>query len=308
MKKYVVIVLLCLVVASFVMCLRPKVHEYVIKDELKPQSMSELASLSDAELERVDIGRMNLICAMEASQAQNFELNKWVKMLDAWAEHIKKAEQRFKPTFVRNPARYDNSYAKFKAVNLVLTLKEDFHCRYQMSLVQSGELENWNSPKFFKNPSDVFLLGLLDKRRGTCTSYAALIVAIGRRLGYPLYLKSTFGHLFCYWDDGVEHFNLDTNGEGVDTPLDETYINGEHNRLKKLTKNDMLRECVMKPLSNAESFSSFLEVAGYCLEANGKAFASQKVYRLALKYRPGASNLKRLASRTISLKFTGIQP
>ena len=61
MKKYVVIVLLCLVVASFVMCLRPKVHGYVIKDELKPQSMSELASLSDAELERVDIGRMNLI-------------------------------------------------------------------------------------------------------------------------------------------------------------------------------------------------------------------------------------------------------
>ena len=79
------------------------------------------------------------------------------------------------------------------------------------------------SPAFFKNPDDAFISGLLKSRRGTCSSYAPLIVALGRRLGYPLHLKATNGHLLCYWDDGKESFNVDTNGEGVDMPADEHY-------------------------------------------------------------------------------------
>ena len=34
--------------------------------------------------------------------------------LGEWAEVAKIAEQRYRPSFDRNPARYDNSYAKFR--------------------------------------------------------------------------------------------------------------------------------------------------------------------------------------------------
>ena len=81
-----------------------------------------------------------------------------------------------------------------------------------------------HSPRFFRNPDDVFVTGLLRSRRGTCASFPVLIAALGRRVGYPIYLKMSYGHLFCFWDDGVERFNLDTNGEGVDTQSDEYYF------------------------------------------------------------------------------------
>ena len=39
--------------------------EFSLGNELEPQSMEELLALSEADLERVDIGRMNLICARD---------------------------------------------------------------------------------------------------------------------------------------------------------------------------------------------------------------------------------------------------
>lgn len=270
-----------------------------LKEELYPVSIEELLSLSPTELERVDIGRMNLICANSAFEGGHPELTQLLHQLDDWAKTVKIAEQKYKPTFNRNPARYDNSYAKFKAVNLILTIKEDFKCRYQSSLITSGEVSKVNSPLFFKNPHDIFISGLLKSRRGTCSSYAPLIVALGRRLGYPLYLKATNGHLFCYWDDGKESFNLDTNGNSVDTPTDSYYFQARSHRLLGLSKADLERERLMCPLSAVDCLSFFLETVGYCHEANGRIPQAQFFYNLALKYRPGATNLMRLSSREI---------
>ena len=272
------------------------------KSELCPSNIEELVSLSADELERVDLGRMNLICAEAASDSGDSELPRLLRKLDEWAETAKRAEEKYWRTFERNPERYDNSYAKFRAVNLILTVKEDFKCRYQMSLVESGELHNVNSPAFFKNPDDVFISGLLKNRRGTCSSYAPLIVALGRRLGYPLYLKATNGHLFCFWDDGKESFNIDTNGNGVDTPTDDHYFSDGNHRLSGLSKANLERERLMCPLKAVDCLSFFLETVGYCHEANGRLPEAQRFYNLSLQYRPGAVNLTRLASRRVITK------
>ena len=274
-------------------------HELSLKGELCPTNIDDLVSLSAEELECVDFGRMNLICADAAFGAGQSDMPRLLRKLGEWAEVAKIAEQRYRPSFDRNPARYDNSYAKFRAVNLVLTIKEDFKCRYQMSLVESGELYKVNSPAFFKNPDDAFISGLLKSRRGTCSSYAPLIVALGRRLGYPLYLKATNGHLLCYWDDGKESFNVDTNGNGVDTPADEHYFKDRNHRLSGLSKTELERERLMCPLKAVDCLSFFLETVGYCHEADGRLPDAQCFYNLALKYRPGAVNLTRLASRRV---------
>ena len=277
-------------------------REYALKDKLCPSNIEELVSLSADELERVDIGRMNLICAEAASGTGDSELPRLLRKLDEWAETARRAEEKYRRTFERSPERYDNSYAKFRAVNLILAVKEDFKCRYQMSLVESGELHNVNSPAFFKNPDDVFISGLLKNRRGTCSSYAPLIVALGRRLGYPLYLKATNGHLFCFWDDGKESFNIDTNGNGVDTPTDDHYFSDGNHRLSGLSKANLERERLMCPLKAVDCLSFFLETVGYCHEANGRLPEAQRFYNLSLQYRPGAVNLTRLASRRVITK------
>ena len=101
-------------------------YELSLNRELCPTNIDDLVSLSAEELECVDFGRMNLICADAAFGAGQSDMPRLLRKLDEWAEVAKIAEQRYRPSFDRNPARYDNSYAKFRAVNLILTIKEDF--------------------------------------------------------------------------------------------------------------------------------------------------------------------------------------
>ena len=270
-----------------------------IRDELNPVTFEELLALSAEELERVDIGRMNLLCAIDALGGDTNDFERCLARLEQWTEHIKREEARLMPVFERNRARYDNSLAKFKAVNLVLAIKEDFNCRYNKRLADSGAMADLNSPAFFRNPHDVFISGLLLQKRGTCSSYPPLIVALGRRAGYPLCLKATLGHLFCCWDDGKETFNIDTNGEGVDTPSDDFYKRGVFGQVNNYSELQQRGEGFFHPLSNAEALGVFVETSGFSHEANGRLDEAIRRYRMALKYRPGSENLQRLAARRL---------
>ncbi len=42
-----------------------------------------------------------------------------------------------------------------------------------------------------------------------------LYVAIGRRLGYPLELVTTKGHVFACWEDSNDRFNIEGTNEGL---------------------------------------------------------------------------------------------
>ena len=72
--------------------------EFSLGHELKPQSMEELLALSEAELERVDIGRMNLICAREVGCGAAFEVADLVRELDVWAEKARKEPNGDRPS------------------------------------------------------------------------------------------------------------------------------------------------------------------------------------------------------------------
>lgn len=267
------------------------------RGELKPRTLQELLELSASELERVDIGRMNLICAREVGGSMAVDVERWMAELDCWTKVARNAETRYRRTYEREPARYDNSYAKYRAVNLALTVKEDFRCRYQKELIRSGAMRDYTSPRFFRNPDDVFVSGLLNQRMGTCSSFPVLLVALGRRLGYPLYLKLTHGHMFCCWDDGLERFNLEMNGDAVDTPSDEYYLKEPCFGMMARSAREMTAERLMVKLTNAEALSVFLETAGCCAEANGDLARALKFYRAAMKYRPESVILRRLEGR-----------
>ena len=287
-----------LAVSTMVGCSEPR--EGSREDELCPSNIEELVALSATELERVDVGRMNLICADAVADFGKSELPRLLRRLDEWAEDARKAEVRYRKTYEREPVRYDNSYAKYRAVNLALTIKEAFRCRYQKEHIRSGAMTDFTSPRFFRNPDDVFVSGLLKHRLGTCSSFPVLLVALGRRLGYPLYLKLTGGHMFCCWDDGKERFNLETNGDAVDTPSDEHYLKEPCYRMAARSSREMTAERLMVKLTNAEALSVFLETAGYCAEANGNLPRALFFYRAALKYRPESAILHRLAGRHLS--------
>lgn len=79
------------------------------KIELCPTNIDELVSLSAEDLERVDLGRMNLICADAAAGSGQSDVSRLLRKLDNWTEVARAAERKYRPGFNRNPAKYDKA-------------------------------------------------------------------------------------------------------------------------------------------------------------------------------------------------------
>jgi tetratricopeptide (TPR) repeat protein len=73
------------------------------------------------------------------------------------------------------------------------------------------------------NPEDLFLHSVMDRRQGYCLSLSILYLAIGERLGLPLYGVVVPGHFFVRYDDGQLRFNIETTSKGG-TASDDHYI------------------------------------------------------------------------------------
>jgi len=115
-----------------------------------PASYAELIATPEAQLTGTDIALMNLLCAEGLPGAENLDKKKCLAMLDEWAGVVKTAERKYARQYQQNPERYDNSFAKFKAVNLGLTLKQDLGCGYNMELVNSGAMADARSTRFLE--------------------------------------------------------------------------------------------------------------------------------------------------------------
>jgi tetratricopeptide (TPR) repeat protein len=106
------------------------------------------------------------------------------------------------------------------------------------------------------DPNDLFLHSVLDKRRGYCLSLSVLYLAIGERLGMPLYGVVVPGHFFVRFQSGQTHLNIETTSKGAFV-LDEHYIkkfkvpegDGDSVYMKNLTKIQTLG-CLFNNLGN----------------------------------------------------------
>ena len=242
--------------------------------ELKPRTLEELLALPDESLARVDIARMNLLCATGLPHAENIDVEKYLATLDDWAKVIKKAEAKYLPAFYRNPAKYENSLSKFKAIYLVLAFKEDLKCGYNMELVRSGVMDDRTSSKFAEDSRDSFLHGFIERGKGSCASIPVLAVALGRKCGYPLYLVSSKGHLFFRWDDGKERFNVEAAIRGTDIFPDEYY----HTYPFTITETDWRHEKFLKSFTPIEELSGFMFTRGVCFESHGRFMEAEKAF------------------------------
>ena len=274
------------------------------KNELKPLTPRQLFEMPLENLDRVDIGRMNLICARNVTRTELLDTAKYVAQLDEWAGIAKRLEQKYLPAYEKNAARYENSLAKFKAVTLALTIQQDLKCDYNMDLITSGAMNDIRSPRFFKNPDDVFITGLLKNRKGTCSSLPVLFVALGRRLNYPVFLAHTKGHLYCRWDDGKESFNIEMTGRGVDTPPDSYYKGAPFNP----SEADIQNEGMLRNLTNRESLAVFLETSAVNREANGDMHLAFLLYSMALKLRPDSPVLRRMCDHAYRIAQSTPKP
>lgn len=248
----------------------------------------------------LDIAESNLIYSDGLPGTEGLDSKRCLAVLDAWARHVAGETAKRYYHFTQSPDYYEHSEAKFKMIQLVLTLQQDFGVTYCPSKRSAPSEADLLDPSFFEDASMVFLCGVLtDPKRGTCASLPVLVAAIGRRLGYPLKLVATKGHLFVRWEssDGRERFNIEVAGEGLDFYPDSYYRNWP----MKGSDVEIEQEGFLKSMTADEESAVFLELRGYCLEANHRYADASTSFERALQIRPGSVNLRRLVDHARSL-------
>lgn len=250
---------------------------------LNGKDFSFVLSLTPEQVADYDMAELNLLCGSGLDGNEEVDLNQCRKVLDDLAKMVKAETDRNWTRFQRNPAEYQNSEAYYRMGMVITVIRQDFKAKYNPKLITDPSKRTENEV-FFKDASNVFLQGLLTgNKMGTCASMPVLYVAVGRKLGYPVHLVSTKGHLFCRWEDDKERMNFEGTGEGVRIDPDEKY----HKFPFILSQQEIENSTYLKNLTRAQELAIFLDTRAACLVAsnrNAEALIAQaQAVRLAQK-------------------------
>ncbi len=231
--------------------------------------------MTPERLARVDIAEMNLLCASGLPEADDINVGRCLAQLDEWAARVKPITQRhlYRAHDARYAEHYKHSETWVRIEFLAQVLQEDCRVHYNKGRIHSID---------FGNAKDLFIHGMIgDDNGGTCASMPVLYVAVGRRLGYPLKLVTTKGHVFVRWDDGKERFNVETT-HGVTCYADEYYRNWPH----PITDDEVKAMRYLVSLGPAEELAEFLASRGHCFADHKRWQQANDAYAAACRLAP----------------------
>jgi hypothetical protein len=269
-----------------------------------PATVADLLRLPLSRLSEAPIAELNLLCASGLCATNEPDLRTCTATLGVWAERVRSQTERHLYRYQRNPAEFEQSPGFFRMLMLAVVLAEDYGIHYDAARMAGPESTRVDDG-FFANPRSVFLHGLLGpERAGTCSSLPVLYVAVGRRLGYPLKLVTTKGHLFVRWEGAGERFNVEATGHGLNRFDDEYYRHWPF----EISAADERAEGYLKSLTPAGELAAFLSVRGMCFHEAGRLSEAAESFGMAVRlapdchsYRTALARLQRnLAQRPLS--------
>ncbi len=232
-------------------------------------------SMSDAELSKVDLGYLNLLCSSGLPGSNPTDLETCRKKLDDWTRSIQLHTENNLYKFRKNPSEYEGREGFYRMLMLISVLQQDLGVQYNKDRIRQVD---------FRRSQDLFIHGMIlgGQEGGTCVSMPALYTTIARRLGYPVKLVLAKAHVFCRWDDGKDRFNIEAAGVGMSSHPDSYYQTWP----LPLTDGDLTRGTYLRSLSPREELSVFMDARGHCLRDNGYKSAAAIAYAHAYHLDP----------------------
>ena len=272
----------------------------------QPKTLAELLALTTDDLEKVDLGRMNLLCAEGLNGSEGLDVESCVSTLDAWARHVERETKRNFHHFAGNPEQFNRSLPYYQMGMLGTVLAEDLQIQYNPELerqlldhpVSSQTIEQEKT--FFTSSKDIFLHGLLTGgRTGTCASMPFLYAAIGRRLGYPVTIAARKYHLYVRYEAAGAHLNIEaTENRGFATPTDAEYRNGPY----PMTQAEIEANGWLRPLNNKEILGICLLNRANCLRSMKQHDAVIQTLIDAARYLPDNPQMRQTIARSQNLE------
>jgi hypothetical protein len=227
---------------------------------------------SDDELAAVDPLVLNLLVAKSIPSLADLDLAPYVQLRDSWALAVERRIPQLEHHFHRSPDRWKNDVDFFRLGLLCEYLERHVGVAYK-------EEQRDASTVFYTDPSDLFLNGVMDTRRGSCASMATLHVAVGRKLGWPVSLACVKSHFLCRYDDGRVTHNIEAtqSGEGgFKSDPDEYLIQLHQLPAVAITSGSDLRS-----LTSREMLGVFLSFRARHMRDTGRWQDAERDYLLA---------------------------
>lgn len=248
--------------------------EVVDTDTRKIETLKELLELTPEEREDVDIGRANLLVAKATPGGEDLDVDQVLGTLDQWAKAVAFDTDRHLYKFHADPANYENSEGYFRILSLITVLQRDLGVRYNPERIYEPD---------FTNPGDLFIHGMVGGDGGTCVSMPVLYTAIAHRLGYPVSLVTTKGHVFARWEgEGGDRFNIEATNQGLTVHTDEHYREWPF----PITDDEIERFGFLKSLDLDESIAVFMGSMGHAFADTGRDRAAIQTYFIAATLDP----------------------
>jgi hypothetical protein len=238
--------------------------------------LGEVLFFPPHDVARVPVGVLNLLCATMLPDTADLNIPACLKTLDEWTEHVRHETERHLYRFRRQPADFEHSEAYYRVLMMVTVLQEDCGVRYNPGCV--------NTP-LFMDSSEGFIHGLLrGSGMGTCANMPVLYAAVGRKLGYPIYLCLARAHVFCRWAtrDGRERFNIEGSGRGLKTRDDDHYKQWPH----PISEREVYLGHFLRNLGPLEELALFMATRGHCLLDRGQVLEAIVAYSHAHRLAP----------------------
>lgn len=167
----------------------------------------QMLACSDEELGRVDPLVMNLLVAKSIPSLAGLDLPRYQRQADQWADDVRKRLPKAEKVFWQTPCDWKDDINFFRLGVLCGYLEYEVGIAYNEDQRDGG-------PVFYTDPTDLFLNGVMDTRRGTCGNMATLHIALGWRLGWPVSLACVKSHFICRYDDGRVKHNIEATQAG----------------------------------------------------------------------------------------------
>jgi regulator of sirC expression with transglutaminase-like and TPR domain len=205
----------------------------------------------------MDVAEANLRLADGLPGTEGLCVDDLLARLNDWTEFIRHGTNDYRELFERDPAQLKCSWPNFYMQVMLTFLGRDLRVRYNIELMRD--------PVDWSDARDAFIQGVLTGYGGTCASMPVLYTAVGRRLGYPMYIVECVGHRFARWDSGKgERINLGSTNDDVVIRDDEYYRHWPC----KLTPAELASGIYMQNLTPREEIAKFLIARNLCLLDN----------------------------------------
>jgi tetratricopeptide (TPR) repeat protein len=215
---------------------------------------------------------MNLLCATELPGAEGLDISSHLRRLSFITEYIRKETARDLPRYRVNPRWiYKNenlqSENAFRIAHLATAMQGEFKMHYDARFLRDPNKNakvNWRTA--FADSRAILIHGLLgEKRAGIFTPISVVGVAIGRRLGYPVYLTGRPHYDFVRWDGEGEWFNAEILDGGCHIVREN---DGYHKWPQAMRPEEVQSGCFLKNFSPADELALCLFCRAWVLESN----------------------------------------